>query len=93
MEFATSITGGGTGYLQITGAPFTKTENSNPAGPVRMSGIDFTAGSFVSAGFISSGASSIFCLYETNDNAAYSLVQISGVAATDVIVFSISYDT
>lgn len=93
IEFAATVTGGGTGYLQITGIPFAKSANSNPVAVVRMAGVDFTAGSFVSASFISSGVSSIFCLYETNDNAAASLVQISGVAANDLIAFSISYDT
>ena len=93
--FAGAITGGGTGDLNITGAPYSKAANTLPIGSVRLSGIDMvTTGASVILTFNSLGSAvSTLQINETVDNAAPNTVQISGVAANDQIFGSICYET
>lgn len=93
ITMAAAVTGGGTGFLEITGAPFTKIANSLPYGDARLSGVDYTAGAMISLGFITSAATSILYFDETTDNAAASQVQIAGLSANDVLNGSICYET
>jgi hypothetical protein len=91
LKFAGAVTGGGTGYLKITGLPFQKMSNSLPLGSITLDGVDYAASASLSVGFESPGASSTLAINETNDNAASTAVQIAGVAANDSIFFSITY--
>jgi len=91
VQLAAAITGGGAGPLTITGLPFTKISGPYPIGQVLFSGVDWTAGANLCCSFGTVSASSTLFFEETNDNAGSSTVQISGVAASDYIFFTISY--
>lgn len=93
LTMAAAVTGGGTGYLQMTGAPFTKAANTRPCGSVRTSGVDIAAGAHISLAFIALSATSVLYIFETNDNAATTDLQVAGLAANDVITGSICYET
>jgi hypothetical protein len=90
IRLGSVITGGGTGYLQITGLPFQKVANTAAMGSVLLNGIDFT-GSYVTISFTSISASSILYLAETVDNSTPIDLPISAVAANDEIAFTITY--
>ena len=90
IKLGTSVTGGGTGYLQILGAPFTKAASTVAAGAVVLSGINFT-GDFVSISFASLGATTTIFLPETVDNASSNDLPISAAVANATIQFTITY--
>ena len=90
IKLGTSVTGGGTGYLQILGAPFTKAADTVAAGAVVLSGINFT-GDFVSMAFASLGATTTIFLPETVDNASTTDLPISAAVANAQIQFTITY--
>jgi len=87
IQLAAVITGGGTGSLRITGLPFSRA-GVLPTGSVLMSGVNWAAGASLSASF---QAATTVQISETNDDAGNTAVLISGVAATDVIIFTIVY--
>jgi hypothetical protein len=94
VKLANSVTGGGVGYLAITGLPFAKSAGGFPIGAVHTGGVDFTtSGASLSIQFISTGASSVLYLHENVDNTAGNIVQIGQVAAQDEISASICYET
>jgi hypothetical protein len=94
ITFAAAVTGGGTGYLQITGAPYTKAASTNPTGSVLLSGVDFTtAGASLALSFISSSATSTLFIRETVDAGAGNDMPIAGVGANDIVRGSIWYET
>jgi hypothetical protein len=94
ITLAGAITAGGTGYMQITGAPYSKAASTNPIGHVWSSGLDFTtSGAFLSAQFISTTETSVLYLREHSDNAVGTDFQIVGLAANDIIRVSICYET
>lgn len=88
---AGSITGGGTGGLQVTGLPFAprSTEVVNWHGTAYTDGIDWT-GTSLSA--LVNYSSSVVLLYALNDNGVPVEVPISGVAAGDNLQFTITYE-
>lgn len=88
-----SITGGGTGELTITGLPFEKGANIAAWGNVAFSSVNYNNGANLSCYFGTTAASSTIFFWETNDAAGVTLTPISGVAANSVIGFSISYET
>jgi hypothetical protein len=90
IKLGTSVTGGGTGYLQILGAPFTKAANTVGTGAVVLSGINFT-GDFVSIAFASLGATNTLFLSETVDNSTATDLPISAAVANAQIQFTITY--
>jgi hypothetical protein len=90
IAMASSITGGGSNYLQITGLPFTKAANTHAIGAVEVNGLD-TVGNYLVVKFITVGASSILFLSEVNDNASPSDLPISAISALDGIGFTITY--
>jgi len=93
ITLAGAITAGGTGFIQITGAPFSKAADSDPVGAVRLSGVDWTAGSQHTASFIAVTETSTLYIDEYPDNGAQTQLQISGLAAGDSIIGSICYET
>jgi hypothetical protein len=93
IVMAAAVTGGGTGTLNITGLPFIKSTGTYPIGGVQLAGIDWTAGTNLTIGFSTSLASSTLLIQETADNASYTQVPISAIAANDQIFASICYET
>jgi hypothetical protein len=91
INLASSITAGGTGYLQITGVPFTKAGSQEAIGSCWFLGVDFT-GSFVTPRFVAAaGTSTTLYFIETIDNSSPQDMAISGIAASDIINLSITY--
>ena len=92
MEFANVITGGGSGYAQITGLPFAKAADTTfPTGALFTKGVDWAAGTPIVAP-ITSGSTSILYFPEIIDNAANNNIDISGFSAQDVIAFTLTYN-
>ena len=85
---AGTVTGGGTGYAQITGLPFAKANNSQATGAVLFDGITFTDQPIVS--FITTNSTSTL-YFPTNITNTSGTVAISGIGAGDSIAFSITY--
>jgi hypothetical protein len=85
-----SITGGGTGYLQITGLPYTKANNTVFTGTAQLGGIDFT-GQYVSVKFVTVSPSTVIYLAETVDNGGSIDLPISAISAGDGMSFTLTY--
>jgi hypothetical protein len=84
-----TITGGGTGYLQMTGFPFTNSGSST--GAVQSQGLDMTTNyTWLTAMPISDGTTTWY-LAESGDNQAPSDFPISGVSSADVFRFTATY--
>jgi len=88
IALAASITGGGSGNLRIAGIPFARNTSYTSVGAVMLRGVDFTGVSPV-VRFV--GASEVY-FPVTNDNGAEVAIDIAGVAATDAINFTITYE-
>lgn len=89
---AGAITGGGTGNLAITGLPFSKTADQNFCGPVSVEGVDYTAGANLTTSAASAGGTSAnVYIKESNDNAPWTYIPISALAANDIINFTLHY--
>lgn len=93
ITMAGAITGGGTGDLTIAGLPYVKAASTYPIGSVLLYGIDWTAGASLTLAFTSSAANSSLVIPQNLDNAGFAGVQISGIAAGDLIFGSICYET
>lgn len=93
FQAAAAITAGGTGALAIDGLPFAKMSGTVPQGAILMDGIAWTAGTDHTVGFNSAGASSRLLIYESVNNAVFSLVGIAGLGINDRLFGSISYET
>lgn len=92
IVMAGSLTGGGSGNLEITGLPFLKAENIIAQGSVVTRGIDLTSGAIsLSCGFGTTSAVSKVVLEETIDNATSVIVPITALAANDTIQATITY--
>jgi hypothetical protein len=89
ITLAGVIGGGGSGSLYITGLPVTKRTGTLPVGAAMLNSVAFSG--FVTLGFVSSGATSTLCLYQSTSNGATTAVPISGLTAGDRISGSISY--
>jgi len=87
------ITGGGSGYVQISGLPFVKADNHNVVGTVRSTGFDYT-GDYLITSFTTAGTTStILGIFGNQDNASISLTPISGLSAGDSFRINVSYLT
>lgn len=93
IVLAASITGGGSGDLKITGLPFSKRANSSSWGSIAMSGITYSSGKQITPYFGTTASSSYLMLWESASATSVTLTQISGVHASNVIAFSIFYET
>jgi hypothetical protein len=92
LNLTGSITGGGTGYAQITGLPFTKGANQQIAATAKFGAVDFAATTrYVTAEFNSSSATSIFYFTEIYDNAAPSDLPIASFGNNSQIQVSLTY--
>jgi hypothetical protein len=91
---ASSITGGGTGYAQVTGVPFAKGDDMAPSGSVLLRGVDIdNAGLYANVEFTTASAGSVLYFPVIKDNAFTADTQISGFSASDSFNFSITYFT
>jgi hypothetical protein len=88
MNLAASVTGGGTGYAQVTGLPFSN--NGQAVGSVFFSGIDFS-GNYIVCQFINSNGASTIYFSEVTDNSVASDFPISAIGALDTINFTLTY--
>ena len=89
INFAGSITGGGTGYLQITGVPFANALQA--VGPCTQNGLDMGANyTWLSCLFIGASQTILF-LRQSGDNQAADTLPISGVSANDNINICVTY--
>ncbi len=92
IVLAGAITGGGTGEMIITGAPYTKSNNTWVVGPMRLNGVAFTANTAPVLQFAGTAeTSTMYCWLNTGSGGSY--VPISAVGAGDGISFSITYET
>jgi hypothetical protein len=90
VQLAAVVTGGGTGYLQVTGLPFVPALVGNPVGAALLLGVDFTTtGASLSMNIDSTGA---LYFFESSDIGGSDL-QISAVGANDILRGSIWYET
>lgn len=89
IVFAAAVTGGGTGNLQITGAPFEKPEKSGlsyfPMGTVFTDGVDLAANTMNLVCTFAAENSSTLLIEQIIDNAAVTPLPISAVAVNDRI--------
>jgi len=88
LTLAASITGGGTGYIRITGIPVAKATGTNAIGRLIVSGLARTGVLFM--GFASDGAvNTIYPKIDNNGTVGY--IAVSGVAANQIWEFQITY--
>ncbi len=87
---AAVVTGGGTGYLQITGFPFA---NGNAAiGTVRLAGVQMTAGyTWVVAAPIAGSGTTTWYLEESGAGQLGSDLPVSGFGVNDTIKITATY--
>jgi hypothetical protein len=93
ITLAATITGGGTGNLQITGIPYPKRANSAAFGSVAFSGLDYAVDAQVTPYFGGLSSSSTIVFWQTADVSNVSLVPISAVSGGKILAFSITYET
>ena len=87
------ITGGGSGYTQITGLPFAKANSFHTTAVVNSIGFDFT-GDYLITRFTTAGTTStVLGIFGSRDNASISTPSISGLSAGDSFTITVSYLT
>lgn len=92
MQLAAAVTGGGAGAVRITGLPFAKANNATvPVGAVQLNGVNFT-GSVPAVAFVTSVASSTLYFPVNTPNSPPGQVQVTDLAANNIISFTITYD-
>ena len=91
IQFAAVVTGGGTGSLQITGLPFSKTANSYPAGSVYLALGTYTGISPIVV-FGSFSASSTLLLQQNATGGYGTAVGIGFASANAYLAFTLSYE-
>lgn len=92
ITLAAAITGGGTGYMKITGVPFEKIVNTFPIGASWLNGVAFTANTAPVIQFAGTAAGSVLYGF-LNTGSGGALIPISAVDVNDVIAFTIQYET
>ncbi len=91
VVFAGSITGGGTGYMQITGAPSFNNARVS-CGTVKQSGLDLSAGyTWLTVGHIGVGTTILY-FDENGDAVTSNDFPISGVSAGDNFCITLTYE-
>lgn len=92
VTLAAVVTGGGTGYLQITGLPVGTTNAENAIGSTAATGLDMTANyTWLSASPESGSGSVVWYLRQSGDNQAMTEFPISGIGANDSFEFNATY--
>jgi hypothetical protein len=94
ISMAGALTAGGTGDFQIQGLPLLKLDAHFPKGTAFLDGVNWAAGANLTSSFTSeTGELGTLIIRETNDNAASTIVPVSGIAANDRIAITIQYIT
>ena len=91
IQFAAVVTGGGTGSLQITGLPFSKTANSYPVGGVYLA-LGTWSGNHPTAVFGAFGASSQLLLQQDASGGYGAAIPVSFASANAFLTFTITYE-
>ena len=87
------ITGGGSGYTQITGLPYAKASGFHTTAVVNSIGFDYT-GDYLITRFTTAGDTSTkLGIFGNVDNGSLSLTPISGLSAGDSFTITVSYLT
>jgi hypothetical protein len=87
------ITGGGSGYTQITGLPYAKANGFHTTAVVNSIGFDYT-GDYLITRFTTAGDTSTkLGIFGNVDNGSLSLTPISGLSAGDSFTITVSYLT
>jgi hypothetical protein len=87
-----SVASGGTGYLQVTGLPFTNIATTN--GTLSGNNLDFSVSTlYVGSAFITSSGTSTLYLEETKDNGSATDFAISGISTSSTIKITLTYST
>jgi hypothetical protein len=87
------ITGGGSGYTQITGLPYAKIGSFHTTAVVNSIGFDYT-GDYLITRFTTGGdTSTVLGIFGNVDNGSLSLTPISGLSAGDSFTITVSYLT
>ncbi|NBW20757.1 MAG: hypothetical protein EBR82_73615, partial [Caulobacteraceae bacterium] len=88
-----TITGGGTGYMQITGAPSFNNAYVS-AGSIWQNGLNISAGyTWLTVSHVSSSGTNILYFPESGDELTSNDFPISGVSSGDSFFFTITYIT
>jgi hypothetical protein len=92
IQLAGSITGGGTGYAQITGLPFTQAANSYPSAICGTYGVDIST-NYTSIMFlpITQSATTTWYLQEIGDNVSPGDLPIAAFSANDQVIVTVTY--
>jgi hypothetical protein len=90
IVLASSVTGGGTGYAQIHGLPFSKANNNYCNGTVAVTGVDYT-GTYLVCEFVSVSANSVLYISDIVDSSSPIDLPISAIGANDAIKLTITY--
>jgi hypothetical protein len=94
IALASSVTGGGTGYMQIVGAPFTKANDTFPWGGVRLYKMSATADHRLNMEFITAGPTTVLYCFQVAETGLTGIdFPISSAIADTTVVGSISYET
>jgi len=92
LQLAGTITGGGTGYAQITGLPFPQAANSFPSATCALYGVDISVNySTVQFSPITGSSTSTWFLGQTGDNIAPSDLPIDAFSASDQVFVTVNY--
>lgn len=93
MTLDDPITGGGSGYTQITGLPYAKANSFHTTAVVNSIGFDYT-GDYLVTRFTTGGATStVLGIFGNVDDGSLSLTSISGLSAGDSFTITLSYLT
>lgn len=93
IQMAAVLTAGGAGVLLIQGLPFRKAANTFPVGSISLSGVDLDAGAIPSLTFDTSAETTDLVIRQSFDNAAATNQGIASIAANDLLIGSICYET
>jgi hypothetical protein len=99
VQLASSVTGGGSGYTQITGLPFAKVADTLPVGAVyAASSIAFPTDNSNPCTYavvlpVSVSSTSVFYLAGCRGGGATLNIPISSVGASTIFAFEITYNT
>jgi hypothetical protein len=91
IQFAGTVTGGGTGSLQITGLPFAKSATSYPVGSVYLA-LGTWSGNHPTVIFGSFGASSQLLLQQDASGGYGAAIPVSFASANAFLTFTITYE-
>jgi len=92
IVMAGTVTGGGTGNMNIAGLPFNKSATQQSTGSVYLDGIDFDLlARYVMSGFPTASSSGVLAFFQIFDNGAATPLPVSAIVANSVILLQITY--